>query len=476
MIKTTKSRFDYLRKTLVLFLVLVLLSIVLNSFSKTWAQTNEEDKIKSTYSAKKDKINQDLSKTKNLLDELKSSYTEVNQKKKTYQEEKKTTEDEIDKNNQALTDYKFAIAQLEGQIEAKEKEINNRKSKISIILTQMWQEKDSSSVEVLLNSESFSQIITGLNQLNNLEDSLLENIKSLNDAKKLLEEDKTQKLSVQKDLQDAQFILNANKQKLDGLISGYSNNEEKYQKDIIAKEAEAKVAQDSLMSLQKEQESKLADIRKKREEELKRKAAEEERLARLNNPQPSSATSLSSTNPNAKSLLATNQGTSIYGSCNSMTMPGTFPVKFGELATPTEGAVTQKYGSTTLSYSIYNCHNGIDFANSCGTPLLAIDNGIVFASDYAPGGYGNFIVIEMDYGAKGKLYALYGHMKAKTVLPIGSRVSKGDLIGYMGSTGFSTGCHLHFTLIDGESLIYDRNRAGSSPVGLYYNPLDYIIS
>jgi septal ring factor EnvC (AmiA/AmiB activator) len=433
---------------------------------------NEEAQIKSTYSAKKDKINENLKSTKSVIDTLKSSYSEATEQKKTYQEQKKANEDEIDKNNQALTDYKYAIAQLDDQIQTKEAEISTRKEKVAVILKQIWQERESSTIEVLLNSESFSQIITGLNQLSNLEDSLLENVKSLNEAKTVLEADRTQKLSVQKDLEDAQILLGANKQKLDALITEYANNEAKYESDIAKKEKEAKDSQDQLAQLQKEQESKLAEIRKRKEEEL-RKQAEADRLAKL----AASGTStgaVGSTNPNAKAVITQNSGTSIYGSCNSMTMPGVFPVKFGELATPTDGVLTQKYGSTSLSHSIYDCHNGVDFANSCGTSLMADGDGIVFASDYAAGGYGNFVVIEHDFGSKGKLYSLYGHMKSKTPLPIGSRVIKGDIVGYMGSTGFSTGCHLHYTLIDGESLIYDRNRAGSSPVGLYYNPLDYV--
>ena len=436
---------------------------------------NEEQQIKSTYTAKKDKINESIKDTKSALDVLKSSYSEVTLQKKTYQDEKKSNENEIDKNNQTLTDYKYAVAQLNDQIQTKEAEIQTRKSKIGIILKQIWQERESSTVEVLLNSESFSEIITGLNQLSNLEDSLLENVKSLNDAKTVLESDRTQKLSVQKDLEDAQILLNVNKQKLDALILEYANNQAKYESDIAKKEKEAKESQNQLAQIQKEQETKLNEIRRKREEELKRQA-ETERLAKLAKlaASTSNADAVGSTNPNAKSVISQNSGSNIYGSCNSMTMPGTFPIKFGSLATPTDGVVTQKYGSTTLSFSIYSCHNGIDFANSCGTSLLADGDGIVFAVDYAAGGYGNFILLEHDFGSKGKLYSLYGHMKSKSPLPIGTRVLKGDTVGYMGSTGFSTGCHLHYTLIDGESLIYDRNRAGSSPVGLYYNPLDYV--
>ncbi|MCK6462719.1 MAG: peptidoglycan DD-metalloendopeptidase family protein [Candidatus Pacebacteria bacterium] len=86
-------------------------------------------------------------------------------------------------------------------------------------------------------------------------------------------------------------------------------------------------------------------------------------------------------------------------------------------------------------------YNGVDLANSCGTPVLASASGDVIISKAAGwnGGYGNYIVVSHSNGTQ----TLYSHLSTNIVYP-GWRVSQGQVIGYVGSTGKSTGCHLHF--------------------------------
>ena len=89
-------------------------------------------------------------------------------------------------------------------------------------------------------------------------------------------------------------------------------------------------------------------------------------------------------------------------------------------------------------------HTGIDLNGAAGTPLLASAAGVVVIAS-AQGGYGNVTVI--DHG--GGIATLYAHQSAFAV-PVGTEVETGQIIGYVGSTGFSTGPHLHFELrIDG---------------------------
>jgi murein DD-endopeptidase MepM/ murein hydrolase activator NlpD len=89
-----------------------------------------------------------------------------------------------------------------------------------------------------------------------------------------------------------------------------------------------------------------------------------------------------------------------------------------------------------LRYSRF--HRGIDFAASYGTPILAVTDGVVAFAGRS-GGYGNFVRLSHS-GAMG---SGYGHMSRITVSP-GQRVTAGQVIGYVGSTGLSTGPHLHF--------------------------------
>ena len=87
-------------------------------------------------------------------------------------------------------------------------------------------------------------------------------------------------------------------------------------------------------------------------------------------------------------------------------------------------------------------HQGIDLAADPGTPVHAVADGVVTGA--APnGGYGNWIEIEHEE----KLSTVYGHLSAfASGIAPGVHVQKGDVIGYVGSTGRSTGPHLHFEL------------------------------
>jgi murein DD-endopeptidase MepM/ murein hydrolase activator NlpD len=83
-------------------------------------------------------------------------------------------------------------------------------------------------------------------------------------------------------------------------------------------------------------------------------------------------------------------------------------------------------------------HNGLDMAGPLGTPIYATGDGIVGRAQWV-GGYGNYV--EVNHG--GEIQTRYGHMSAILVQP-GARVTRGQLIGRMGSTGRSTGSHLHY--------------------------------
>jgi murein DD-endopeptidase MepM/ murein hydrolase activator NlpD len=93
-------------------------------------------------------------------------------------------------------------------------------------------------------------------------------------------------------------------------------------------------------------------------------------------------------------------------------------------------------------------HPGIDLAGPLGTPVYATADGVVDRSEWNSGGYGN--LVEIDHGQG--IQTRYGHLSQRIALP-GQRVHRGDLIGLMGSTGRSTGSHLHYEVrIDGSAV------------------------
>ena len=96
-------------------------------------------------------------------------------------------------------------------------------------------------------------------------------------------------------------------------------------------------------------------------------------------------------------------------------------------------------------------HAGIDFAAPAGTPIYAAASGYVQVAGWSSGGYGNYVIIYHGKMSDGTAYStLYGHMRS-VATTAGKYVKQGELIGYVGSTGNSTGNHLHLEVWKGGS-------------------------
>lgn len=109
-------------------------------------------------------------------------------------------------------------------------------------------------------------------------------------------------------------------------------------------------------------------------------------------------------------------------------------------------------------YKVAKFHAGLDFAAPQGTPIYATADGRVTEADFNAGGYGNHVVINHGFGYE----TLYGHMyriKAR----VGQMVKRGEVIGYVGNTGKSTGPHCHYEV--------HKNGQPIDPVYFFYNDL-----
>ena len=138
-------------------------------------------------------------------------------------------------------------------------------------------------------------------------------------------------------------------------------------------------------------------------------------------------------------------------------MLGTFlrtPVKFSRISS---GFGTRKHPILKT----WRAHNGVDYAASTGTPILATASGKVIHAG-TKGGYGRTVILRH----AGKFTTLYGHMsKLGAGIRNGSTVQQGDVIGYIGSSGLATGPHLHYEFrVDGvhqNPLTYKLPKASS---------------
>lgn len=109
-------------------------------------------------------------------------------------------------------------------------------------------------------------------------------------------------------------------------------------------------------------------------------------------------------------------------------------------------------------YKISKFHEGMDFAAPTGTEVYVTGNGVVETVEYSYSGYGNQVVVNHGYGYKTR----YAHL-SKFKVKVGQKLKRGDLVGLVGSTGKSTGPHLHYEVIKGGNAV--------NPVYYYYNDL-----
>jgi len=110
-------------------------------------------------------------------------------------------------------------------------------------------------------------------------------------------------------------------------------------------------------------------------------------------------------------------------------------------------------------YKVMKMHTGIDFGAAEGTPIYATGDGIVERADNLEQGYGNHVVINHGFGYQ----TLYAHM-SRIAATVGQKVKRGQVIGYVGSTGESTGDHLHYEVI--------KNGVKVNPISYFFNDLN----
>ncbi|MES2023607.1 MAG: peptidoglycan DD-metalloendopeptidase family protein [Patescibacteria group bacterium] len=148
--------------------------------------------------------------------------------------------------------------------------------------------------------------------------------------------------------------------------------------------------------------------------------------------------------------------------------------------------VTQRFGKTEAGKRLYatGSHNGVDFRASVGTPVKAMADGIVSGTGdtdiQCPGvSFGRFVLIKYNNG----LASTYGHLSLIKV-SIGQKVARGEVVGYSGNTGYSTGPHLHVSVYARDAVdlktLPSKSCPGHvltqpiSPINAYLDPLYYL--
>jgi murein DD-endopeptidase MepM/ murein hydrolase activator NlpD len=195
--------------------------------------------------------------------------------------------------------------------------------------------------------------------------------------------------------------------------------------------------------------AEIAELARKAREERERKARAEAAKAAAEKKKTSDggSSSAGSSDSGSSSAKSSTAGASSGGSSRRASSDAGGAASSGLRYPVADPHITSPYGMRVHPVTgIYKLHDGTDFRAYCGTPIRAAAAGRVLWARYR-GGYGNQVAV--DHGVIGgdPLMTSYSHLSRYSASR-GERVSAGEVIGYSGSTGYSTACHLHFMVYD----------------------------
>ncbi|MGB2993898.1 MAG: peptidoglycan DD-metalloendopeptidase family protein [Paenisporosarcina sp.] len=417
----------------------------------------KENQLNSTINKKKGDISKNQNTQEDLLAQIQSLDNKINE-----------TDKEIDS---ILADIKRTnneIDKLHGTIKVLEKKIADRDELIKERLRAVQESGGSVNyLDVLLGASSFADFIDRFSAVNTLMDADRKILEEQAADKKSLEEQKAEveeKLAEQKQsrnkLMNLKATLDSQKvskgklvDKLEAqqalLIEEKGHLEEEHEEVLkVSKSVENKIVAEQARLIEVARQAEIARKKKEAAERERQAAEERERQAAAERER-----------QNAANQSASRQKSTTVS--RPVAPAPVVSVSSGTWTRPASGRFSSTFGGRNIG-SGNEFHYGSDIANSIGTPIVSAADGIV--SHAGPmGTYGNVIMVT--HSINGQIFTtVYAHLSAINS-SVGQSVSKGQLIGKMGSTGRSTGSHLHF-----EVHVGPWNSSRSNAV----NPIRYV--
>lgn len=395
-------------------------------------QATEESNLSEAQQEKKT-LENDLQKAKELIDSLKGSKEDI--------------QSEVEKLDKQLNEISGKVKELESQLSKKRQEIANTESALNKAKEQekkqyrnmkkriqfMYENGQTSYVEMLLSADSFTDFLNAveyITQISQYDRKMLKEYQNMQvtiaDTQKTLETDYASLQSLQAKVQEEKQAVAALESAKKGELNDVADDLTDAQ--TVAKAYEAEI---------QAQNEVIAQIQAAQKRAAEQQVAQQQAQAAEEN---QGATDAAGENQN------TAQNTTPSGngqSTGSMMWP-----------CPSSKRVTSDYGPrTSPTNGASSNHKGIDIGAAYGADIVAADGGTVLVATYSSSG-GNYVII--DHG--GGLCTVYMHASSLTV-SAGQTVSKGQVIAKVGSTGISTGNHLHF---------------GVTLNGVYVSPWGYV--
>ena len=335
------------------------------------------------------------------------------------------TRQEMENANAQIHQYNLLIAEKQAELDELNAQQNDLFERYKLRIRAMQERGTVSTLAVMLQADSFADMLTYRAMIAEIAESdrrMMDEMRGL----------ATQVLNAKSELASEKLLIESKKSELDAAQTAL--DEKRGESD------------DLLAQLVSNKEELLAEAEKYEalEAELSDQIAalEQDRTAALQ------AEWLAAHPPQTEG--DTNGDSSPNNTPEEPTYPSTgesflFPLPGGAVLTSPYG---YRVHPITGNYSL---HNGVDLAIGAGTPIYATKSGYVTTATYNYA-YGYYVTINHMDGFS----SLYGHMTSYTVSD-GQYVSRGDVIGYVGTTGWSTGNHLHFTIYYNGSTVNPMN-------------------
>jgi len=394
-----------------------------------FAQTADKEALKSQVDAK----TLELQRINNEIYEQRKKLEETQSQKSTLSSELKKIDTNIKEIDLGIRSSKVTIEKLDLEMGSLQEDISDSETGLEVkeralgeVLRQLQQRENENILFLLLKNKTLSDGVFDIQSLQDMNSDLLVRIDELNQAKNNLEVvlGKTASVKSQKEvehqtLQNKKVIADDLKQEKNQFLEETKNKE--------------KIYQESLKELEERQLAIALEIEK--------------------------------------------METELRSQINYKNLPKNIP-GFLSLPVINFSSVTQEYGATKFAQRAYKgkWHNGLDFGAPLGTPVYAAQDGLVVSVENQDrycyrGAYGKYVAIRHYSG----LTTLYAHL-SMYVVNEGDKVERGQVIGYVGKTGYATGPHLHFTVYDSSTFRVEGSAScgPKMPLGGDINPRNYL--
>jgi peptidoglycan hydrolase CwlO-like protein len=362
--------------------------------------------------SKQANLNSSINKADQKIDSLKGQQVDVQSELKRIGLAIDNTNKGIQDKEAKIQDTKVQISKLQDEIKVIQERIQKRNELLKDRARNYQENGNVNYVSVLMGAQSFGDLIDLAGAVATIMEADKAILQQAQSDKQELEQKQTQ---VQTDLDNLQKMVHD----LENL-NNQLNSQKTQQSNLLGSlQQEEKEATDDKMDMQEQAQILAAQssaIQKAIQNEQARQAEEAKQQA-----------------------AAAKAPTSSSGGGTSSAAP---PVTSGSFMRPASGVVSSTYGARWGTF-----HYGVDIANSgSNVPIVAAADGVVVTA-HVSSSYGN--VVYISHSINGHIYTtVYAHM-SRYIVSAGQTVTKGQQIGVMGSTGDSTGQHLHFELYNG---------------------------